>query len=86
MKTKSKKEAVDQQEVTPDLKNGKAVGVYYDNELNRFMMVTLDIYPDSQSAKIIETQKLTASKIAAILNSEVKLKQLLEKQLKSKEK
>ncbi len=64
--------------------NGKAVGVYFDKEKKRFIMVTLDLYPDLDSAQIIERETLTGSKLAAMLKSEVKLNQVLNKTLKEK--
>ena len=79
---KSKKEKVE--EVNLPYANGKAVGVYFDKEKKRFIMVTLDLYPDSDSAEIIERETLTGSKLAAMLKGEVKLNQVLNKTLKEK--
>jgi hypothetical protein len=78
---KSKKEKAEEVQAEA---NGKAVGVYFDKEKKRFIMVTLDLYPDSDSAEIIERETLTGSKLAAMLKSEVKLNQVLNKTLKEK--
>lgn len=68
---------------TPEhILNGQGVGVYYDETLKRYVLVTLSLCPENDSAIITNKKVLRASKMGAIMETEVALKQLLQKELK----
>ena len=62
--------------------NGKGVGVYYDEKLKKYVLATLSLSPESDSAIIINKKVLKSSSIAAAMEAEIVLKQLLQKELK----
>jgi adenylosuccinate synthase len=78
MKTapKKKKEESKQEEVET---NGKGVGLYYDSKLKRYILVTLDLTPENDSAKIVTRKTLGDSKLSAGLQANVLLEQLINK-------
>lgn len=61
------------------MSNGLGVGVYYDDKTKKFVLVTLDLIPDSDSAVITSKQKLNSSKLNATLKATITLEQLLNK-------
>lgn len=63
----------------PEL-NGKGVGVYYDETLKKYVLATLDLCPENNTAIITNKKVLKASKLGAIMETEVALKQLLQKE------
>lgn len=65
----------------PEL-NGKGVGVYYDETLKKYVLVTLSLSPENDSAIITNKKVLKSSAIAAAMEAEIVLKQLLQKELK----
>lgn len=68
---------------TPEpILNGQGVGTYYDETLKRYVLVTLSLCPENDSAIITNKKVLRASKMGAIMETEVALKQLLQKELK----
>jgi hypothetical protein len=82
--TKKQKEQVvevEQEEVVP-VANGKAVGVYYDEKTKNYVLVTLELYPEEGFGNIITKKMLTSSRPAAIMNGEITLQQVLDKNLK----
>ena len=62
--------------------NGKGVGVYYDETLKKYVLATLSLSPENDSAIITNKKVLKASSIAAAMEAEIVLKQLLQKELK----
>ncbi len=58
---------------------GQGVGVYYDNKLKKFVLVTLDLVPENNSAVITSKEKLSSSKLSATLKATITLEQLLNK-------
>lgn len=65
----------------PEL-NGKGVGLYFDEEAKRYVLVTLDLSPESDSAVITSKKVLRSSKLGATLESEMLLKKLIQKEIK----
>lgn len=62
--------------------NGKGVGLYFDEEAKRYVLVTLDLSPESDSAVITSKKVLRSSKLGATLESEMLLKKLIQKEIK----
>lgn len=73
-------------EESPEVKqfeaNGIGVGLYYDESLKKYVLVTLSLCPTTDNAIITNKKLLKASKLGAVMETEVALKQLLQKELK----
>lgn len=62
--------------------NGKAVGVYYDETLKKYVLATLDLSPETNSAIITNKKVLRSSKLGVTLEADMLLKKIIEKEIK----
>lgn len=67
------------QETPPAEVNGQGVGVYFDKKLNRYILVSLDLHPATNSATIVSTKTLGDKKLSVGLKAGVLLEQIINK-------